>query len=1065
MALNTEGLSGDALKRAQAYNNALQKAEKTMKAQEKLAGQIGQAFLGVDGSEFFRNLTSDELVKKTSELNEEMKSLNQQAQNAGEDLATTFQKMGETSNLVNSSVGDIALKLNVGENTAQKLLDAFKGTQGSGIEIAKILQDMGEGAEDFVKKLVTEGDFEETLVKQFSDTVEVLKTIDTELAVTQDRMSNINESVFSMKQGFNAVASNLTKDFNLTGLMDSLIQFDATIKQAQIDTGINFTQNASQMALLTSETARFGMSVGDTTDLMGALGSELRTANFDTLSTAANDLASMQKATGLSADNVGKLTKEFMNFGRSSKDVADYAGEVMSEAQAFGLNGREVMEDIAKNMSRMRTMGFVGGEQSLKKMVLEAKRLGIQVDSVFDMAEKSRNVEGAMEMAAELQLAGGSFAQIDPMQLLSAAREGPDAMMNILKQMGSDIGSFNENGEFKIDPIDKDRLKMVSDATGLEMTELVDSITKSAQDVKKADLIGGAMDISSMSDEQKAILMNLTNIGKGGKIELSADAAAMGITSLEQLYGTNMKTLEESMKADKEFLDEQANQNMGFQESKDALMASITNLFSVFQPFLQMITNLINEINKLGPTAKMIIGGGVIAMKLLFGPAKSFMQGFSMGKGFNAATSGGGFIGSLKNIFKGGATPAAAAGGIANQGSALPPTEGATASKGAGGGLKSLSEGLKAMGEKGVTKGILNLMLAAPALVLMLPAIPGLMLMALVGAMGKLVEFGFQSMARGISAMGGAGVIKGAVAMLILGVSLIPFAFALQMMADVEWSTIGMMVVGIIALAGITALIGFIAPLILFGALALAAASVGLLVFGAAIMVFAMASEMMQGMEFSWLGDLGLNLLMAAPGLLLGGLALLMAVPGILLGSLSLIPLMQVAQMAAGIDWSVFYQIGPALMSISGALLAFGAAGLAGGIMGAIGGMLGGGGPLETLQTLADIAVMAANPMQIMSNAIGELADNLQKLQNTAGNLDLEKLESLRSLAWSMAIGAMGGGAMGDAIGKIAEALAKLTNATSGGGGGGGNTRHVVELTLDGKKLKEIEIRDNKYTT
>ena len=46
----------------------------------------------------------------------------------------------------------------------------------------------------------------------------------------------------------------------------------------------------------------------------------------------------MQKATGLNADNVAKLTKEFVMFGRSASDVADYAGEVMKEAQGFGLD-------------------------------------------------------------------------------------------------------------------------------------------------------------------------------------------------------------------------------------------------------------------------------------------------------------------------------------------------------------------------------------------------------------------------------------------------------------------------------------------------------------------------------------------------------------------------------------------------------------------------------------------------------------------------------------------------------------------------------------------------------
>jgi hypothetical protein len=69
-------------------------------------------------------------------------------------------------------------------------------------------------------------------------------------------------------------------------------------------------------------------------------------------------------------------------------------------------------------------------------------------------------------------------------------------------------------------------------------------------------------------------------------------------------------------------------------------------------------------------------------------------------------------------------------------------------------------------------------------------------------------------------------------------------------------------------------------------------------------------------------------------------------------------------------------------------------------------------------------------------------------------NLDTDKLSSLRNLAFSLAMG-------GPAVGKMVAAL-------SGGGGEGGSERkvvHVVQLQLDGKMLKEIELRDNKHRT
>ena len=60
MALSTKGLSGADLKRAQAYNAALEKAEKSMARQQKLIGGISSKLLGVTGGAFFRDLTDGE---------------------------------------------------------------------------------------------------------------------------------------------------------------------------------------------------------------------------------------------------------------------------------------------------------------------------------------------------------------------------------------------------------------------------------------------------------------------------------------------------------------------------------------------------------------------------------------------------------------------------------------------------------------------------------------------------------------------------------------------------------------------------------------------------------------------------------------------------------------------------------------------------------------------------------------------------------------------------------------------------------------------------------------------
>jgi hypothetical protein len=217
----------------------------------------------------------------------------------------------------------------------------------------------------------------------------------------------------------------------------------------------------------------------------------------------------------------------------------------------------------------------------------------------------------------------------------------------------------------------------------------------------------------------------------------------------------------------------------------------------------------------------------------------------------------------------------------------------------------------------------------------MLPAIPTLLAMGVIGLMGKAVTAGFKATADGVSAMGKAkGLLKGALAMVIVGASLIPFAFALSMMTDVSWSAViaglGFMLVagGIIIGLGILMSSGVGAVAILLGAAAMVVIAGAVLVFAAALNVMAPAAALLSDIGFSWMIEMGVAMLASAPGLLLGGIALLVAAPGLILGSYGLLAFGVAAQTLSGIDWGAFSQMGTALSSVVPGLLGFSLAGL-----------------------------------------------------------------------------------------------------------------------------------------
>ena len=106
--------------------------------------------------------------------------------------------------------------------------------------------------------------------------------------------------------------------------------------------------------------------------------------------------------------------------------------------------------------------------------------------------------------------------------------------------------------------------------------------------------------------------------------------------------------------------------------------------------------------------------------------------------------------------------------------------------RGGGGGLKGLASGLRSMGNPKVLFGALNLIPTALGFLAILPAIPG---MLAVGLLGPIVDVGLKAMGRGLKSFGNA-VSKAlpqiGIGLLVLagfGAALIPLAFAMNIAA------------------------------------------------------------------------------------------------------------------------------------------------------------------------------------------------------------------------------------------------------------------------------------------
>ncbi len=867
-------------------------------------------------------------------------------------------------------------------------------------DIAGFIEEQGDKAEMLLRSMGSvNAEMQESLIgyNQFN------KSIDD--AISKEK--ELNKEVFKTNEYLSAITENMRKK-----VIGSVLEFDNAISKAQTNTGIMFKQNSQDMADLTRQSASFGMSVEDTTEMMGQLSNELRSTDFGTISKAAADFTAISAATGASSEDITAIAGEMMRAGASSEMVKQAFQDVSDSSKLVGVNTKAVIGQINKNLSKMREFGFTGGIESLKKMAIQAERLGIEVDEIFNVAERARNIEGAMQMAAELQLAGGSFAQINPMELLSAARKGPEEMGAILTQMGEDIGSFNDNGEFKIDPVDSDRLRMVAESTGMSYDALSKSIEKTAMNQKILSEIGGS-GLLGATEEDKAMLTNMLKIGEGGKIEVTSDVekdflerAGINPDDLSMLTPNQLADLKKIKMEESKSLEEQAKNNASFEQAMTRLSNAFMQIFSKLQPALTWLANSIagfaEFIGRMDSTVVTFIAvvGGLTLAVTKFGGLMSTFTG-TLGK---IGKGAGGLMGGIKDKAK------SMFSFSKGEKDTMSKTAGA---KGDGGGFKSFASSVKGASKEGKgidPKGLAKL--AAGFLIiggivggamflavqqmsmedLQKMAMLGLVMIEIAGAMALM------SLASKMIDLKGLGILS--LGMIALGVSMIPFAYAAKMMTDIDW---GSVMIGLGIMLGAVVLLGLIGT---------AAATVG-------------------------------------PMILLGA-GLLLAVGGtMLLAAMSLSVMADAMSDIATVDWEGFSQMGPALMTSVPGLLAFSAASLM--FLNPVT-LLGFVAMTAALSGFASVMTPLADSMYKGSEGFANFAEGISALQMAVENLNMEKLEQLAG--------------MSEELSGISVSSSQSNSSSNGSSSGSSSPsaptmmKHEITLKLNGRDIQKFIIDD-----
>ena len=345
--------------------------------------------------------------------------------------------------------------------------------------------------------------------------------------------------------------------------------------------------------------------------------------------------------------------------------------------------------------------------------------------------------------------------------------------------------------------------------------------------------------------------------------------------------------------------------------------------------------------------------------------------------------------------------------------------------KKSGGGLKSLASGLKEMGSGKVLFGALNLIPTALGFVAILPGLPGMLGVSLVGVGAGA---GLTALGRGLTQMGTPQVLFGAANLALSAV-----AFTLMTLGSIGLAAIALG--GIPAGAGLSALA---AGLSAFGASAPATiVGIGLLaLLGVALIPVTYALSLLTPVIES-LGNV-------ISGVLGGVASIVTAVSDGMVGMLDVITPEKALSMLA---------LASAFPILAAGITALG-----------IASFLGGGTVIGFLEDLAvsaqSLSGGTANSIQTTAAALVSMGSGLMMVNQQLDRLSVDKLDALSDFSMKLSIGG--------AVSAVGESIGGLVDSVAGVIGGNSEDKEipawVEELKTTLRETRDVYIDGTKIT-
>lgn len=218
-------------------------------------------------------------------------------------------------------------------------------------------------------------------------------------------------------------------------------------------------------------------------------------------------------AYGETAKFLLESTERFRDVGVSLSDASGLMEKAGKQSIAQGLSARATTKNITENLKELNNFGFKNGVEGLSNMVRQAQALNFDMKETFNVAKKLYDPEGAIDLAANLQVIGGAFGDLnDPIKLMYDATNNVESLQTSILGAARSLATYNaEQGRFEVTGANLRRAKAMAETLGVSMEQLTSSAIKGQ--VKMQAL--SEIDIFSLDDDQKEFVSNLASMKEG----------------------------------------------------------------------------------------------------------------------------------------------------------------------------------------------------------------------------------------------------------------------------------------------------------------------------------------------------------------------------------------------------------------------------------------------------------------------------------------------------------------------------------------------------------------------